>query len=264
MKVNPLARALILLFLGLASCVPGATDSYGSGTSTSTPTTLPTDEPPASERISLDDVWNQYINHTLGISLLVPKASYRLDAGCEWIGTAEEGSYRPVTDLVPVVVLEEGSRVIVTPQYYSELTKRTQVPSGPGYRSNFAGCELREVTPDLVREPGNATYAWDIRVSSISSLADLEKLVDEAFGECFSLGDMRPMADREMLRVLVRGDDKPVEESRCLMNETYAFYYSPRHGKAAAWRTGQSIHFLSSPTYDGYDGEMRDSFRFIP
>jgi hypothetical protein len=264
MKVDRLSCSVFLIFLSCSSCVPAGTATDDSETAASTPAAIPTDEPPVSELISVDDVWNRYVNHALGVSLLVPKASYRLDAGCEWIGGAGEGSYRPVAASVPVVVLEEGDRVIVTPQSYSELTKQTQVPSGLGYRSNFAGCEPREVTPDLVLEPGNATYAWDIRVSAISSLGDLETLVDEVFGACFSLGDMTPLVDREMLRVRVRGDEKPVEESQCLLNETYVFYYSPRHDRAAAWRTGQSIHFLSSPAYDGYDQEMLDSFRFIP
>lgn len=261
--------AFLCLALALVSCRPSSASRAPVTQPTPTPSTptpspvLATDEPEGSVLVPLDDVWNRYANYALGISFIVPKLAYRWDAECEWTGGKEDGSYRPVAAMVPVVVLEEADRVIVTSHHYSELTLPTQIPSGAGYRYNFGGCELRDMTPQLVAEPPNSTYSWDIRVSSISSVEDLEVLIDEVFGECFSLGDMTPVEGSEMLLVKVRGDGKPVEESTCLLREMYAFFYSPRHGKAAAWRTGQSFHFPSS-THEGYDPAMYDSFTFLP
>jgi hypothetical protein len=261
--------ALLIFPLTVSACGPGRPVAPSQTPTDPSPVQLPypsetaPPEPEGSRLESVDDVWNRYTNHVLGFSLLVPKASYRLDAECEWRGSEEDGSYRPVTALVQVVVLEEGDRVVITPGRYSELTRKTQVPSGQGYSSRFEGCEAREMTIDLELDPYHRSYAWDIRVSTISSLGDLKAFVDEVFGECFSLGDMTTIADREILQVRVRGDEKPVEESQCLLHGMYVLFYSPQYGRAAAWLTGQSVHFLSSPTYDGYDQEMLDSFHFL-
>jgi hypothetical protein len=261
--------AFFCLALALVACRPSPATPPPATQLSPAPSRPPASSIPSTSKaegsalISVDDVWNRYVNHALGISFLVPKSAYRWDAECEWTGPIEDGSYRTIAAFVPVVVLETSDRVIVTSQRYSEVTLPTQIPSGAGYRYNYGGCELREMTHQLVGEPPNATYSWDMRVSSISSVEDLELLIDQVFGECFSLGDMTPMEGSDMLVVKVRGDGKPVEESECLLREMYAFFYSPRHGKAAAWRTGQSFHFPSS-THEGYDPAMYESFTFLP
>ncbi len=264
--VNPVVFVLACLLLVACDSGSIATTSTSSSLDDSNPTaTVQAAEPPtAAELISIDDVWNQYTNHRLGFTLRVPKQHYRFDADCYWNETETDSSYRPSGGVVPVVVIEGQDRVFVASEFYSELTLPTQVPSGNGYRSEFDGCE--RVQNDLERMLASETtsFFWEIVVRDVASEADLEELVDAVYGECFSVGEMSPVEGHDYQRVQVQGDGKPLEESTCLLNGGYVFFYSPELGKAATWLTGQSYHFPADADYsETYDTQMVESFEFI-
>lgn len=257
---------LVLLGSILVAC---EADSTGTITATSTqdeiqPREMVPPAEPGSELVEIDEEWNQYTNYHLGFSMRVPRMQYRHDADCYWNETESDSSYRPSGDVVPVIVIEGEDRVFITGEYYSELTLPTQIPSGNGYRTEFDGCE--QVTNDLDRmlATESTSFFWEIVVWDIASEADLEALVDAVYGECFSVGERSPIEGREFQRVGVQGDGKPIEESTCLLNGGYVFYYASEIGKAATWLTGQSFHFPADAEYsEVYDERMLESFGFV-
>ncbi len=218
----------------------------------------------AAELVEIDENWNQYTNYHLGFSMLVPKMQFRHDADCYWNETESDSSYRPSGDVVPVIVIESEDRVFITGEFYSELTLPMQIPSGNGYRTEFDGCEQVMNDLDRMLATEETSFFWEIVVWDIASQADLEAMVDAIYGECFSVGVISPLDGREFQHVRVQGDGKPVEESICLLNGSYVFYYSPTMGKAATWLTGQSFHFPADAEYsETYDEQMVESFAFI-
>lgn len=224
----------------------------------------PTPKPPDAEIISINDEWNKYVNYRLGFSMNIPTSMYRDDAGCYWNENGDY-SYRPEEGKVPVVVIEGEDRVYITSKYDVVLTQKTQIPTEKGYRSKFGGCELQENNLELVENRDYTSYIWEIAFRGIESDADLELLIDQYYGECFSLGEVLPEEEKDYSKVKVLGDGKPVEESECLLRGGYVFVYSQELKIAATWKTGQSIHFASLGINEGaYDGEMLSSFEFIP
>jgi hypothetical protein len=266
--VKQLRSIIVLVLLGsvLLACV---VSSVATPQATSTPDEMQptaTVQPTAatSELVEIDEKWNQYTSYKLGFSMLVPRTQYRHDADCYWNETESDSSYRPSGDIVPVVVIEGEDRVFITSEFYSELTLPTQIPSGNGYRTEFDGCEQVMNDLDRMLATESTSFFWEIVVWDIASPADLEALVDAVYGECFSIGEETPVEGQEYLRVRVQGDGKPVEESTCLLNGGYVFFYSPELGKAATWLTGQSYHFPADAEYsEAYDEEMVESFEFI-
>jgi len=93
---------------------------------------------------------------------------------------------------------------------------------------------------------------------------EAEKMVDNYYGACFSVGEITPIEDRDYSLVHVVGDQKPVEESQCLLRGMYIFLYSNDLHVAATWKIGQSVHFLSGPDLKDNDVDMLKSFQFIP
>jgi len=262
----------LVLMAGLAACSgrgpavtqPAPTQLPASQSASITPSAGPSATATPS-LISQDETWNLYTNPRLGIEMLVPKLTYRWDVGCVWVGGELEGSYRPQGGFVPVIVQEADERVVISGASYAKLTLPTRVPSGAGYHTNFAGCEQREITLEAIAGSMGTSGIWEIWVFPVGSPEDLEAWIDKIFGPCFSLGEMRPLEGRGLMQVQVRGDGKPVEESECLLRGMYVFLYSPDRQRAAAWLTGQSMHFVSDPqTGEGYDSEMYASFKFIP
>jgi len=225
----------------------------------------PTPTWPSSELVEIDPDWFQYTSYRLGFTIQVPRLMYRHDAGCYWNETDSDSSFRPQAGLMPVVVVEEEDRVTITSKYLVNLTEPTQIPSGAGYRTEFGGCEWLETSPEVLAQDTMTSFKWVIFVRHIEDHDDLDKLVDAAFGECYSAGEMEPRADGAVNRVRVLGDGLDVEESQCPVNFIYTVLYSEEYGTAAARYQGQSIHFPANRMGDpAYDEHMRDSFQFRP
>jgi hypothetical protein len=214
--------------------------------------------------VSLDDEWNRYINHRLGFSIDIPKMYYRTDADCYWNETEDDSSFRPLGGIVTAVVIEAEKSVFITSEFYTELTLPTQIPSGAGYRTEFDGCERVENDLEQMRTSERTSYFWEVVVWDIASEADLEALVDDVYGACFSVGEISPVEGHEYQRVRVQGDGKAPEESTCLLRGAYIFFYSPETGRAATWLTGQSFHFPANAEFsETYDERMAGSFKFL-
>lgn len=256
---------LILFCLLLVGCGDSASDTPAArDVGQATATIQPSDVAHNSALISIDERWNHYTNHRLGFSIQVPKTHFRGDASCYWNETADDSSFRPLGDLVPVVVIEGEDRVFITSKSFSELTLPTQIPSGAGYRTEFDGCEMVENNLEFISQSEVTSYIWEIVVWEIASEDDLEQMVDAVFGECFQVGEIVPAEGGKYQGVRVQGDGLPVEESMCLLRGGYIFFYSPEAGKAATWLTGQSYHFLAdAETSEAYDAMMVESFEFI-
>jgi hypothetical protein len=269
--------SLAYVLLAAASCAPSGPDVAQSNLATpepasvatiaapSSPQPTRTTEPQESKLESVDATWNRYTSHRLGFSMLVPRSMFRTDVSCYWNEDGGDFSYRPLAGNVPVVVIEAEDRVYITSKYLVALTEPTRVPSGLGYVTSFAGCEWRENTEESVAHRDYSSYIWEILVRPIGSDQDLEDLVDDYFGECFSVGEITPVEGRGYSHVRVVGDQKPIEESECLLRGMYVLLYSESVGRAATWKTGQMVHFAASEEYDViYDQEMYESFEFLP
>jgi hypothetical protein len=262
---------LIMLILFLSGCTSSQVEPSKEPTvekTTSTPTQEPTPIP-ESELISLDEEWNQYINRKFGFRIKVPKQAEISGAECVLVGEGESAFYTIGRGTVPVVVLEGEDRVFITSETWIELGQSKTDPSGKRQYPNDL-CEIVENTPDMImdEEYWNNTV-WEIAFLTIKNEVDLETLVDSYFFECFSVGEIKPDEQYNYSWVKVEGDGKPVEESKCLLRGMYVFLYSPEHKIAATWKTGQSTHFNifndQDQVYDRhYDGDMLDSFEFIP
>jgi hypothetical protein len=230
---------------------------------TSSPEPTPTQDYPEAAIVPINDEWNTYINHRLGFSMDIPSSMYRSDASCYWNENGDY-SYRPRGEKVPVVVIEGNDRVYITSKYDVVLTQATQIPAENGYRYKYGGCEWLENNLDLVENRDYSSYIWEIAIRRIESNDDLESLIDDYYGECFSLGEISPLEGRSFSTVKVIGDGKPVEESECLLRGGYVFFYSQEFKIAATWKTGQMAHFSSTGVNEGINDEtMLASFEFI-
>ena len=108
----------------------------------------PTVRPPQLEAIN--STWNQYTNFRLGIAIQVPRLMYRHDAACTWNEGDGDSSFRPQGGLMPVVVVEEEDRLIITSRYLIRLVEPTSIPSGAGYVTRFGGCERHQADPEVL------------------------------------------------------------------------------------------------------------------
>ena len=228
----------------------------------STPQPSLTPEPVTSELISLNQEWNSYLNYRLGFSMDIPTSMYRYDALCQWDETLGDYVMPPEAGVVPVVVIEGEDTVYITSQHFIQDIKKTPVSGGAEYK----GCEYIESNLEFLRDWDYTSYLWEIKFRTIESPEDLEILIDEYFGECFSAGEIKPVEGKSYSWIRILGDEKPVEESTCLLRGGYKLYYSEELQNAAIWYTGQSIHFPTSGgvDYGSQDGDMLDSFEFIP
>lgn len=265
------------MFLILTSCsvlgpgvaTPTQTDGYLeiAPTLPITPSPQPsrTTKPEPAELLSMDAEWNRYTNTRLGFTMLIPKTMYHGFASCYWNEEGGDFSYRPQAGKVPVVVIEGDDSVYITSKYRVSLTEPTAVPSGQGNRHYFSGCDWLENDLDSVSNRDYSSYIWEIVVRPINTVQDLETLVDDYYGECFSVGEFKTVENKDYSLVSVLGDQKPIEESTCLLRGMYIFIYSQEYNIAATWKTGQMVHFSASGPNEGpYDSAMYDSFQFLP
>jgi hypothetical protein len=270
-------RIWILVFLAAISITAcQASDSPETMSPTNTPQTTPVPSPtptntplptatpiPAVERFSLNEEWDQYINRNLGFSMKIPKMMYRWDAVCEPKEQSEGTIYTPGPGMVPVVVIEGGDRVYITSETVIALSSSKADPDGKTKYPNDR-CEIKKNTLEMLWHRDYTSYIWDIYVQPVDAEEDLERMVDNYYGECFSVGEITPVEGGDFSFVHVLGDQNPIEESQCLLRGMYIFAYSKDLDVAATWKTGQSVHFPKGPENRDYDGEMWRSFQFIP
>jgi hypothetical protein len=263
-RTLPLALGASALLL-LVACGPSLASPTATVEATANTPEPPTPNPePESALVPIDATWSEYSNHRLGFSIQVPNTMYHGMGDCIWREDGSDQSYRPVMAEVPVAVFEDIDRVYLTAASYIELTQPTQEPSGAGYRTFFAGCDRITNTLERVRDQESTSALWEIAVREVDGEADLEALIDDYYGECFSLGEVTETDTPGLFRVRVLGDGLTPEESTCRLFGMYVFLYSPGSQRAATWGTGQSVHFISNPeTGEGHDAEMRESFRFL-
>ena len=90
-------------------------------------------------------------------------------------------------------------------------------------------------------------------------------MIHDVYGEACGLGGITPVEGTDYARVGVASDGLPMEESHCVMNFAYAFFYHPDLGRAITWPTGQAASFYADLDYAElpYDVHMAESFRFI-
>lgn len=265
---------ILLTVTGISACQPFTFPDTPSSTDLPQTTPIPSPSPtltprpsptpiPRVELRSIDEEWNLYTNHKLGFSMKIPKRMYRWDAVCEPSKGSDGTIYTPGPGIVPVVVIEGGDRVYITSKTVIALSSSKNDPSGKTRYPNDQ-CEIKENTLEMLWNRDYTSYIWDIYVQQVDAEEDLERMVDNYYGECFSVGEITPIEDRYFSFVQVLGDQKPVEESQCLLRGMYIFAYSKNLRTAATWKTGQSVHFPSGPENEDYDWEMWKSFQFIP
>jgi len=230
---------------------------------------VPTDVPageveppaPAAELIPVDDTWNRYINYALGFEMLVPTTMVHGHAGCYWNDADGDHSYRPLAGMVPVMIVEAGDTVYITSETYSVLLDET-VEDG---RHFYAGCELVENNLELLQNREFPNIFWEIVSRPVASEDDLLSLVHDVYGEACGLGEITPVEGQDYSSVAVLSDGLPMEQSQCVLNYAYRFYYQPESGRAVTWALGQAATFFADVDYmeAPYDTEMLESFQFV-
>ncbi|MBN2556455.1 MAG: hypothetical protein JXA97_10995 [Anaerolineales bacterium] len=261
--------ALILLSILAAGCnfPPPATVEPSPAVDLPVPTEIseePTLEPtaiPPAELIPVDATWNRYVNPTLGFEMLVPVNMVHGHAGCYWNVANGDHSYRPQAGMVPVTIFESGDRVYFTSESFSILTDETEEDG----RHYYAGCEGIINSLERVQNREFPNIFWEIISRPIASDADLLLLVHDVYGEACGLGELVPVEGEDYLGVRVESDGLPMEDSSCVMNYMYRFFYHPELGRAVTWALGQAATFYADVNYaeEPYDMQMLESFQFI-
>ena len=220
-----------------------------------------------SETLVLDEIWLQHTNYQLGFSIKYPRAMMYFFGSCKWNEDGDHSSYRPEMSFVPVKVFEDGNTVYIANEYFHELTGETKETNADGgTRTFFSECRAVTNNLELLRDPENYYHQmWKIVVQDVHNDEELDGFLKSRYGSGCSLDEKVPSEQQEgVYDVHILGDGKHFSESTCPINYGTVVKYYPEGHKVIAWDTGQAYTFVGDKEYTKiYDGEMRDSFRFI-
>lgn len=241
--------------------VPSDTNQASAGFSQIIPTgTMAPTPPKGNTRTSIDSVWDLYTNNTLGFSIKIPKNFYHASGACQW--NDAEKSYRPKVGLVPSSVFELPDSVYISSKDFYELGGETN-KDGVSY---FSQCTKVENTLAKLQDKNYfQEQDWKIIRGNILSEEGLVGFIKDNYGQTCKVGAKKPTSQPDVFDVSIdmggAGPGAP-EANGCFINYAYAIKYSPSRKKAFTWVLGQATQFAKSATWDSYDTEMADSFKF--
>ncbi|MEA3355524.1 MAG: hypothetical protein U9Q63_03515 [Patescibacteria group bacterium] len=218
-----------------------------------------------SEIISIDDIWNKYINYQHGFSIYIPKISMNGYGACEWNDKDGDHSYRPKDAHVPIQVLEDNSSVYIVSEYYYQLAGKTKETVGLGTRSYYSECNKTPVTLSLLADTHYLMF-WEIVTKDVKDDYDLEQFIKDEYGAGCKLGEKKASPQDNVFNILIdKGEFIDLKEAikrNCLVNYMYEIKYSPELNKAVSYKRGQDASYRSSLNKT-FDDEMDKSFQFL-
>jgi cell division protein FtsL len=205
---------------------------------------------------SIDSIWNLYTNNEYGFSIKVPKKVFHnYGSMCDW----QTDSYRPKGGIVPVKIFEEDNKIYVSSEYFYALSGET-IEDGKHYYS-----ECNRITNSLSHLKNKEYFqqlSWEFIVSDANNDIDLENFIKERYGNGCKLGNKNPSAQEGVFDILIQGDGKDLSETECPLNYATVLKYHPEKNLVISWDLGQAYTFFIDESYESYDQEMVDSFRF--
>jgi len=195
-----------------------------------------------SEIVSVDDVWNKYINHELGFSIKVPKEVTHPDGACFWNEAEGDHSYRTEDAVVPIKIFEERKKVYVSTEYFYKLIDVIE----EGGRNYYSDCKKVENSLEKLKDPEYYRQrVWEIAVGSVRSEGELDGFVKEVFGSGCHADERSPASQSGVFDVRIGGDymdEHP--KTTCFVNYGYVLKYFPEERKVVAWIKGHIVFTL--------------------
>jgi hypothetical protein len=274
MTFPPLIRTTLVLYSLIFCCACGLTGiwptprmpsptSLPAKTASPGPPTLSTATYEPDRITTIDAAWNRYTNHDLGFAINFPRSFYHPSAGCLWHEDGDQ-SYRPQGGEVPTVIFEANDRIFITSSSYSQLTDPTQVPSGAGYRTQFAGCQEITNTLELARQPAYPNLVREIVVRPAPDEQALLANIRQVFGQSCKIGSRKPGKAGDVQVISMADDGLPPGQSTCPRNFGYTILYSATLQRSAIWIQGTGYEFFKcSDLRQAYDPEISASFVFL-
>ena len=198
-----------------------------------------------SELVSVDADWNLYTNHTLGLSMKVPKVNYQ---DISWI--AEKNCF----DKNVIVISDDASgRVYIgSKKVYSDDDKC--------YVFDFATFDK-----NLGGKGNNIIGGVVITVTAMKNDAkSLNVLLKKRHGYegCVSNDVALQDGNVDISKYVVVSDYEKSEDEGCFLNWVIFANYSLTHQKLAICDLGQDYRFLGKNSDESVQNKMFDSFKF--
>jgi len=210
-----------------------------------------------SETISLDEIFDKYINYKLGFSIKTPKEMSYYYGGCKWDGE----SYRPQAQMVPVKVFEDNNNdmVYISGEYYYELGGKTE-ESG---RTLYSECNKVLNSADFYNQ-GPHWQGWKITIREVKNDEELEEFIKENYGQSCKLKQKVSSEQEGVYDAWIESFRSAEEgiEKECFINYAKVLKYYPDGNRVVSWPLGQAFSFYKEVGVE-YDEEMVKSFRFI-
>jgi hypothetical protein len=214
-----------------------------------------------SEIISLDEIWNTYVNHKLGFSINIPKRVAGLNR-CVEPGETE------TQFLVPIEVFEdyENNTVYLSQEYYYDARRDSE------QQKQIGPCEKIVYSLETLRGERKPFLGWAIIIGTAKTDIELDKFIKRNHAPgCFA-GDKKSWKQEGVYEVTIKGEDWNKEgidlgNTTCPWNYAYKLLYEPKKGKVMSVDLGQECSFYNekspeSESYRCYDEAMIESFRF--
>ncbi len=209
-----------------------------------------------------DNTWSEYRNSTLGFEIQIPNQIISYYGGCRY--DAIEKSYRPKSDPVKVIVLEDESngRIYISPEYYYKLSGE-EIKDGKSY---FSKCDKVPTTLENVLEDNIYYSSWEIVTLQAESEFEINEFIVDRYGiGCNYEG--RKESNRKGIFDIVIGGELPEDmtfddPTKCNINYSTVLKYIPASNILVSWNTGQSCTFLKGSTAC-YDDDMVNSFKLV-
>jgi hypothetical protein len=218
--------------------------------------------------------WTNYSNSQLGFSIKIPVEVYGIDR-CS-------SSHK---FFVPLEIFEDNNNrvVYISEAYYydSQWSEAEQRYTGNCGKITYSLQSLkdeenkdREIMLNNVTKYYNLQpfLGWRIAIADVENDEDILKFIKDNFGQGCNIGSKTASSQEGIYQVGITGEDwnEPgmnIGETTCLVNFEYRILYSPEKHKLMSVVLGQECKFGTDPSvpssYQCYDNEMIDSFKFI-
>ncbi len=238
--------------------------------------TLAVTPSPESTLTSVDATYNLYTNTKLGFSIKVPKADNISGYSCKYTTENGDHSYRPVSGMVPITMLNDGNTVHMANTYFYQLSGETK----SGDISYFSKCNKVTVTSEMINNAikNPVKYSdygivhWDLVEKSINSDAELAKFMRAQYGAQCEIADKKASTQDGVFDVTVVKSYTPgygetgneSNEPKCVFyNKTSVMKYDPAKKGAVTWAPSPQDKTFGDTTGKTYDDEINKSFKFI-
>lgn len=187
--------------------------------------------------------WKTYTNSLLGFSIRYPESIYVSPTDCS----------DPSATMALLVV--------------SDDPQRDQIYIAPDYTISGSDCKKQQVTINDLNGSQKKPIAlpfWRLRVVRIADEAALRYFIGKEFGSSCTIGKKTPSQQAGVFDVEIKGDGKPLSETKCPVMVKEVLKYYPATQSLAFWSMGEEPTFIGDAQGTIiYDFDMEKSFQFI-